>query len=231
MTRHWGQTLLQDAGSITILHLTQLHDHAILILILVISVVRIVMGSLAIRKFSGRMYLKHEILETVWTYVPGILLVILGAPSLLLLYIIDDMGSPVLTLKAIGHQWYWRYEYSDFSDVILDSFIVPTEDLKHGAYRLLETDHRVCLPLDSQTRVVVTSMDVIHSWAVPSLGVKIDAIPGRLNQIIVQPNKYGVFYGMCSEICGANHAFMPIVVEVVSSSTFKEWKAVSQAHA
>ena len=231
MTRHWGQTFFQDAGSITMLHLTQFHDHAMLILILVMSVVRVVIGSLALRKFRGRMYLKHEILETVWTYVPGILLVILGAPSLLLLYIIDDIGAPVLTLKAIGHQWYWSYEYSDLSDIMLDSFMIPTEDLKVGAYRLLETDHRVCLPLDSQTRVVVTSIDVIHSWAVPSLGVKIDAIPGRLNQIIVQPNKYGVLYGICSEICGANHAFMPIVVEVVSSSRLKEWKSLSQMEA
>lgn len=100
--------------------------------------------------------------------------------------------------------------------------MVPTDDLNEGDYRLLETDHRVCLPHNIQTRVVVTSMDVIHSWAIPSIGVKVDAIPGRLNQVILQPNRMGVFYGICSEICGANHAFMPIVVEVVPPTCFKE---------
>ena len=222
----WGQKIFQDAGSSTILHLTEFHDHAMLILTIVICVVSFVIAGLYVNEFTGRMYLKHETLETVWTYTPGILLIILGIPSLQLLYIIDELGRPVLTLKAIGHQWYWRYEYSDFSDITFDSFIVPCEDLKTGASRLLETDHRVCVPFNAQVRVVVTSIDVIHSWAVPSLGVKVDAIPGRLNQIILQCNKYGVYYGICSEICGANHAFMPIVIEVVPSEVFKEWKDI-----
>lgn len=226
---HWGQVLFQDAGSITILHLIELHDHAILILIIVISIVSVVILALWDSELTGRIYLKHEILETVWTYVPGVLLVFLGVPSLQLLYIIDEIGSPALTIKAIGHQWYWSYEYSDLSDISLDALMIPADDLKIGAYRLLETDHRVCLPLDLQTRAVITSIDVIHSWAIPSLGVKVDAIPGRLNQVIIQPNKYGVFYGICSEICGANHAFMPIVIEVVPSLVLKEWKEAFEA--
>jgi len=148
--------------------------------------------------------------------------VIIAAPSLRLLYEIDEVGRPEVTLKIIGHQWYWRYEYSDFRELALDSYMVPAEDLRLGGYRLLEVDHRVCLPCHTSTRLRIRSADVIHCWAVPSIGLKVDAIPGRINQVTITPNVYGVFYGMCSEICGANHAFIPIVVEVVPSSVFSE---------
>ena len=222
--RFWGQTFFQDAASSTILQLVKFHDHAMLILALVFSVVAYAIFSLCVNNFSCRRYLKEETLEECWTYFPAVLLIALGYPSLELLYRIEETGSPSLTIKALGHQWYWRYEYSDFSDIELDAYIIPADDLNTGDYRLLETDHRVCLPFKIQTRVVVTSIDVIHSWAIPSMGVKVDAIPGRLNQVVLQPNRYGVFYGICSEICGANHAFMPIVVEVVPPVCFKEWK-------
>lgn len=128
---------------------------------------------------------------------------------------------PEFSMKAIGHQWYWRYEYSDFSNLIFDSYMIPTTDLVLGDPRLLDVDHRACIPYHTTARIVVTSIDVIHSLAVPSLGVKVDAIPGRLNQVSVSPTMCGVLFGICSEICGANHAFMPISLEVVSPNTLQ----------
>ena len=133
----------------------------------------------------------------------------------------DEVVDPAITLKVIGHQWYWSYEYSDYADqdgstINFDSYMIPTADLEVGQLRLLEVDEKVVVPANTHVRVIITSADVIHSWAVPSLGVKLDAVPGRLNQTGFLANRSGIFYGQCSEICGANHAFMPIVVEAVS---------------
>jgi heme/copper-type cytochrome/quinol oxidase subunit 2 len=140
----------------------------------------------------------------------------------------DEVLDPMLTLKAIGHQWFWSYEYSDYTllnlssdtSFIYDSYMILEEDLNIGEFRLLEVDHRVVLPTHTHIRVLVTSTDVLHSWAIPSLGLKIDACPGRLNQISTFINRPGVYYGQCSEICGINHGFMPIVLEAVN---FKDY--------
>jgi cytochrome c oxidase subunit 2 len=183
-----------------------------------------------------------SLLEIVWTIVPAIVLLFIAIPSFALLYSLDEIIDPVLTLKVIGHQWYWSYEYSDFdataggisetdlklfeqvdTNINFDSYMVPTNDLIPGSFRLLETDNRVTLPIKTHIRVLVTSADVIHSWAVPSFGVKIDATPGRLSQVSLFIKRKGVYYGQCSEICGVNHGFMPIVVVGVSSSKFTEW--------
>lgn len=220
---YWGQLFFQDAASSTMLHLVGFYEHAMLVLVLVISVVGVSLFSLGLTRFSCQNYLKQDKLEEFWTFTPAILLVILGYPSLQLLYRMEETMPPEFSIKAVGHQWYWSYEYSDLASVILDSYITPTTDLVVGDPRLLDVDHRACLPYHTTARVVVTSMDVIHSFAVPSLGVKVDAIPGRLNQVAVSPTICGVLFGMCSEICGANHAFMPIRLEVVSPSTFQEW--------
>jgi len=150
-------------------------------------------------------------------------LVFLALPSLRLLYLLDEVNYPVLTVKAVGHQWYWSYEYSDFSDVEFDSYIVSSGDLEVGDYRLLEVDHRMVVPTWCDIRVLVSSADVLHSWAVPSLGVKVDAVPGRLNQLSFCVNRAGVYYGQCSEICGANHSFIPIAVEAVDVESFVSW--------
>lgn len=144
----------------------------------------------------------------------------------------DEIIQPQLTVKAIGHQWYWSYEYTDTlesneevlgKNLNFDSYMVPNDSLSSGDLRLLEVDNRVVLPIDTMIRVVVTGADVIHSWAVPSLGVKIDAIPGRLNQTSIDINRKGVFYGQCSELCGVNHGFMPIAVEAVSIEDYITW--------
>lgn len=161
--------------------------------------------------------------ETIWTILPAIVLVFLALPSLRLLYLLDEVNDPCLTIKAIGHQWYWSYEYSDFLDLEFDSYMVASSDLSFGDYRLLEVDHRAVVPVSCTVRVLVTAADVLHSWTVPSLGIKADGVPGRLNQLSFFISRPGVFYGQCSEICGANHSFMPIVLEAVEVPFFVKW--------
>lgn len=173
------------------------------------------------------------VLEIVWTVTPSVILIIIAIPTFALLYAMDEGVSPALTLKVLGHQWYWSYEYSDFSIYKLDSkpityefdcFLVAEADLVNPSqFRLLETDNIVCLPIDNHIRVLVTAVDVLHSWAIPALGVKMDACPGRLNQILIYINQKGTYYGQCSEICGANHAFMPIMLVGTGVSTFENW--------
>ena len=219
----WGQLIFQDAASPSIKQLIIFHDHAIIILILIITIVGYAILALLARKFSSRNTLEAQQIETVWTVLPALILSGLALPSLRLLYLIDDVRNPAVTIKTIGHQWYWSYEYSDFSDLEFDSYILQTEDLSPGQFRLLEVDNRAVLPTNTEVRILITAADVIHAWTVPSLGVKADAIPGRLNQIGLSINRPGVFYGQCSEICGANHSFIPVAIEAVTTNTFINW--------
>nr|YP_009564281.1 cytochrome c oxidase subunit II [Glossaulax reiniana]QAX91765.1 cytochrome c oxidase subunit II [Glossaulax reiniana]QHE65842.1 cytochrome c oxidase subunit 2 [Neverita didyma]QID90369.1 cytochrome c oxidase subunit II [Glossaulax reiniana] len=219
----WGQLGFQDAASPLMEELIFFHDHAMMILVMIISLVGYAAVSLMTSKFTCRSLVEGQEIETIWTIVPAIILVFLALPSLRLLYLLDEVGDCSLTLKSIGHQWYWSYEYSDFLDIEFDSYMIPTNELESGDFRLLEVDHRIVLPTQTDIRVLVTSADVIHSWTVPSLGVKADAIPGRLNQLSFYIKYPGVFYGQCSEICGANHSFMPIVVEAIPLENFMKW--------
>ena len=219
----WGQWGFQDAASPLMEELIFFHDHAIIILVIIISLVGYAALSLMINTYTCRSLVEGQEIETIWTIIPAIILVFLALPSLRLLYLLDEVGDCSLTVKSIGHQWYWSYEYSDFLNIEFDSYIVPTNELERGDFRLLEVDHRVVLPTQTDIRVLVTSADVIHSWTVPSLGIKADAVPGRLNQLRFYVKYPGVFYGQCSEICGANHSFMPIVVEAVPLKNFMEW--------
>jgi cytochrome c oxidase subunit 2 len=169
----------------------------------------------------------HTLLEFIWTVVPSLILVILVVPTFALIYSLDDIIDAQMTLKVIGHQWYWSYEYGDLTENFdqnftsenlsysFDSYMQAEEDLISGSLRLLEVDQRLILPTEVHIRILVTSTDVIHSWAIPSLGVKMDACPGRLNQVGLFISRPGVFYGQCSEICGINHAFMPICIETI----------------
>lgn len=168
------------------------------------------------------------IIEIVWTVTPSLILMIIAVPSFALLYSIDEVLDPAITFKVIGHQWYWTYEYGDFCNksgdsIIFDSYMINDEDLIKGQIRLLDVDNRVVLPIKTHIRALVTSMDVLHSWAIPSLGVKIDACPGRLNQVSIYLNREGIFYGQCSEICGIQHGFMPIAIQGVSINNFIVW--------
>nr|QRG01401.1 cytochrome c oxidase subunit 2 [Mammilla mammata] len=219
----WGQWGFQDAASPLMEELIFFHDHAMMILVMIISLVGYAAVSLMTNKFTCRSLVEGQEIETIWTIIPAVILVFLALPSLRLLYLLDEVGDCGLTLKSIGHQWYWSYEYSDFLNIEFDSYMIPTNELESGDFRLLEVDHRIVLPTQTDIRVLVTSADVIHSWTVPALGVKADAIPGRLNQLSFYIKYPGVFYGQCSEICGANHSFMPIVVEAIPLENFMEW--------
>jgi len=219
----WGQLLFQDAASPIILQLISFHDHTLIILILVITVVSYALYTIIINKYTNRYLIEAQQIETVWTILPAIILIFLALPSLRILYLTDESRNPSLTIKSIGHQWYWRYEYTDFIDIEIDSYILPTTDLIPGEYRLLEVDNRVVLPINIEIRILVTGADVIHAWTVPALGVKVDAVPGRLNQLRFTINQPGVFYGQCSEICGANHSFIPISIESVNIKSFINW--------
>lgn len=174
-------------------------------------------------------------LEIIWTVIPAVILLILAAPSFSLLYSLDETIDPDLTLKIIGHQWYWSYEYSDpiiledenltevAGDIAFDSYLIQEADLELGQLRLLEVDNRLALPVNKHIRLLITSADVLHCWAVPSFGIKVDACPGRLSQASLFILREGSYYGQCSEICGVNHGFMPIVVDVKSADAYKAW--------
>nr|ANZ03390.1 cytochrome c oxidase subunit II [Georissa bangueyensis] len=219
----WGQLGFQDAVSPLMEQLMFFHDHAMVILVLILSVVGYGAVGLMMNKHKSRFTVEGQQIEIVWTIIPAFILIVLALPSLRLLYLLDEVNLCNLSLKVVGHQWYWSYEYSDFMHVEFDSYMIPTDGLDMGNYRLLEVDNRVVMPLSSDVRVLVTSGDVIHSWAVPSFGVKADAVPGRLNQLSFYIKYPGVYYGQCSEICGANHSFMPIVLEAVGGASFVKW--------
>nr|AYE40357.1 cytochrome c oxidase subunit 2 [Daphnia magna] len=219
----WAQIGFQNSASPLMEQLIFFHDHALLILILITTLVGYFMISLVTNKFVNRYLLDGQMIEIIWTVLPAVILIILALPSLRLLYLIDETTEPSLTLKTVGHQWYWSYEYSDFNDIEFDSYMTPTNNLQPQEFRLLEVDNRVILPYLTQIRLLVTAADVIHSWTIPSLGIKADAVPGRLNQLNVFFNRPGVFYGQCSEICGANHSFMPISVEAITPTDFLIW--------
>lgn len=219
----WAQIGLSNSASPLIEQLIFFHDHAILILILITTLVSYFIITLIFNSFINRYLLDGQIIEIIWTVLPAVILIILALPSLRLLYLIDETTEPRITLKTVGHQWYWRYEYSDFNDIEFDSYIIPTNSLNEGDIRLLEVDNRVVLPYLTQIRLLVRAADVIHSWTIPTLGVKADAIPGRLNQLNLLFNRPGIFYGQCSEICGANHRFIPIRIEAISPNDFLNW--------
>lgn len=168
-----------------------------------------------------------NVIEIVWTSIPALILLSLASPSFSLLYSLDEISNPELTLKILGHQWYWSYEISDFNscsdtqNLKYSSYMLTNEALKEnssmGFFRTLETNKRVVLPTNTHLRLLITAVDVLHSWTIPSFGVKVDACPGRLNQANLFIKRFGVFFGQCSEICGVNHGFMPIVVLAMSS--------------
>lgn len=219
----WNRLGLQDGTSPLIEQLIFFYDHTIVILILIISMVRYIMLSILYRRYINRSLLENQSIEIVWTIFPALILLFVAFPSLRLLYLLDEVRAPNLTVKVVGHQWYWSYEYSDFKDVEFDAYIVPLREEREGGFRALEVDNRTIIPYITQVRVLISAADVIHSWTVPRLGVKVDAVPGRLNQLRFLAERIGVIFGQCSEICGANHRFIPIVLEVVPLKLFLTW--------
>nr|YP_009995925.1 cytochrome c oxidase subunit II [Chrysolina aeruginosa]QNQ64876.1 cytochrome c oxidase subunit II [Chrysolina aeruginosa] len=219
----WKNLMLQDSGSPLMEQLSFFHDHTLMILMIITILVGMIMMNLFFNKFIYRLLLEGQMIEIIWTILPAITLIFVAIPSLRLIYILDEINNPSITIKVIGHQWYWSYEYSDFKNIEFDSYMIPTENLKNTEFRLLDVDNRLIIPTNSQIRILVTAADVIHSWTIPSLGIKLDATPGRLNQSNLFSNRSGLFYGQCSEICGTNHSFMPIVLESILPNYFINW--------
>nr|AAY60819.1 cytochrome oxidase subunit II [Macrotermes carbonarius] len=217
----WSNLSLQDSASPIMEQLIFFHDHALMIMLMIITTVMYTMISIIKNKQTSRFILEGQMIETIWTIAPAIILVFIAMPSLRLLYLMDEVHNPAMTLKAVGHQWYWSYEYSDFTKMEFDSYM--TQEQQPNTFRLLDTDNRIVLPMNSPIRMIVTAADVLHSWTVPSLGVKTDATPGRLNQVSFSISRPGILYGQCSEICGANHSFMPITIESVTTNQFINW--------
>nr|AGK38211.1 cytochrome c oxidase subunit II [Ziphius cavirostris] len=213
----------QDATSPIMEELLHFHDHTLMIVFLISSLVLYVITLMLTTKLTHTNTMDAQEVETIWTILPAIILIMIALPSLRILYMMDEINNPSLTVKTMGHQWYWSYEYTDYEDLNFDSYMIPTSDLKPGELRLLEVDNRMVIPMEMTVRVLVSSEDVLHSWAVPSLGLKTDAIPGRLNQTTLMSTRPGLFYGQCSEICGSNHSFMPIVLELVPLENFEKW--------
>nr|WAM61613.1 cytochrome c oxidase subunit 2 [Seriana sp. 'barna'] len=219
----WSDLNAQNANSPVMEQLIMFHDHTMMIITIITVTVMYMMMTLMSSKYGKRMLLEGQSIELIWTILPAVMLIFIALPSLKILYMIEETNKPIITIKAIGHQWFWSYEYSDFKKIEFDSYMKPTSDLQDNEFRLLETDNRVVLPFNTQTRILMTSTDVIHSWTVPVLGLKVDASPGRINQGNILMNRPGLFYGQCSEICGANHSFMPIVLESVNMNGFLNW--------
>lgn len=225
---------LQAPASPVMAAINSLHDLLLWIITLISLLVLALLAYTCLRFRADRNPVPsrrshNTLLEVVWTAVPVLILVIIAIPSFKLLYFQDDLPETELTVKAIGHQWYWTYEYPDHGNFTFDAIMVTDADLKPGQPRLLETDNRVVLPVDTNIRIQVTADDVLHSWAMPSLGVKTDAIPGRLNETWIRIEKPGVYYGQCSELCGDLHGFMPIAIEAVGKEEFAAWVEQAQA--
>nr|YP_010119192.1 cytochrome c oxidase subunit 2 [Erysiphe pisi]YP_010689739.1 cytochrome c oxidase subunit 2 [Erysiphe quercicola]QQY98229.1 cytochrome c oxidase subunit 2 [Erysiphe pisi]WBR75365.1 cytochrome c oxidase subunit 2 [Erysiphe quercicola] len=231
--RPWG-IYFQDSATPQMEGLVELHDNIMFYLVIILFGVAWIMLSI-IRNYSNKRspishkYLNHgTTIELIWTITPALILILIAFPSFKLLYLMDEVSDPSMSVLAEGHQWYWSYSYPDFLNkeddfIDYDSYLVPESDLENGSLRLLEVDNRVILPEQTHVRFIVTAADVIHSFACPSLGIKCDAYPGRLNQASVYINRPGVFFGQCSEICGILHSSMPIAIESVTIEKFVSW--------
>ena len=221
------QLNFQPPASINMEKIENFHD-ILLVIITVITIFVLLLLAYVCFRFREKAnptpsnVTHNTVLEIVWTALPIIILTAICIPSLKLLYFNDRTPNAEMTLKVIGYQWYWGYEYPE-SNVAFESYIIKDKDIQPNQIRLLEVDNRIVLPVDTNIRIQTTAADVIHSWAVPALGVKIDAVPGRLNETWVNISKEGVYRGQCSELCGAYHGFMPVVVEAVSKEKFAEW--------
>nr|ATD86017.1 cytochrome c oxidase subunit II [Petalocephala ochracea] len=219
----WMCFSFQDPVSPLMEQLIIFHDHVMMIIIFITLIVFYMMFSLYLSSYLNRNLLEGQFIEFVWTIIPAFMLVFIALPSLRILYLIEEVNNPLLTIKGVGHQWYWSYEYSDFSQIDFDSFMSIYGDGFYDSFRLLDVDNRLVVPFGVQIRFLVSSFDVIHSWTVPSLGLKLDALPGRVNQGLIYLIRPGLFFGQCSEICGSNHSFMPIVLESVNFQFFVDW--------
>jgi cytochrome c oxidase subunit II len=219
---------MQPAATPVREHLSALHDE-LLVIITLITLFVLSLLVYAMWRFSGRRHpvptrtSHNTVIEMLWTVIPVLILVIIAIPSFKLMYYMDRVPDPEMTIKVTGHQWYWSYEYPDQGGLAFDSNIIPENELKPGQKRLLDVDNPLVVPADTIIRVQITGTDVIHSWFIPSFGVQEYAIVGRLNESWMKVEHEGTYYGQCNQICGVNHAFMPIKIEAVSKEAFQHW--------
>nr|YP_010845352.1 cytochrome c oxidase subunit II [Tetrastichus howardi]QXM14786.1 cytochrome c oxidase subunit II [Tetrastichus howardi] len=218
----WNQLSLQDSNSSIMENMIMFYDHAMLVVMMIIMLIMYMFIFMLMNKLINRNMFEGQMIEIIWTLIPMVFLIFIAIPSLKILYLSDEIINPEFSIKSIGHQWYWSYEYNDYNNINFDSFMINDNENKN-LFRLLDVDNRMILPMNSQIRMLINSSDVIHSFALPSIGIKVDAVPGRINQININLTRPGVFYGQCSEICGVNHSFMPIVVESVPMKIFMNW--------
>nr|YP_009154243.1 cytochrome c oxidase subunit II [Oopsacas minuta]AKM54871.1 cytochrome c oxidase subunit 2 [Oopsacas minuta] len=209
------QLNFQDPASPMMEQIIMLHDYTMFILMTILTFIMWMLMKTTTRMMYWRNMNENTKLEMMWTMLPAIMLTTIAYPSLKLLYATDESMEPELTIKSMGNQWYWSYEYSDYENKKMEfaSYMMPTEELKMGDNRLLEVDNRLMIPMNTNMRMLITAADVLHSFTMPSLGMKADAMPGRLNQVNFLTSRPGMFYGQCSELCGTNHSFMPMVME------------------
>jgi len=225
----------QEAVTPTMEKIDSFHDF-VTILSIIIALFVMVLLLIVIFRFNEKSNptpttTTHNLpLEIAWTVIPILILVAMAVPSLKLMYFADRVDDPDMTLKIIGHQWYWTYEYPDHGNFTFDANIVTEEDIAKDSSlkRNMDTDERVVLPVGKKIQLLMTADDVLHNWGIPAFGIKLDTVPGRLNETWVQINKPGVYYGFCSELCGVNHAYMPITVEAVSPAAFEKWVKQAQ---
>lgn len=227
LPKNWGINF-QDAASPMAEHLHEFHNMLLWIIIAVAVFVMVLLIWVIIRYNHKAnpvpaQFTHHVMLEVLWTLVPIIILVFIAVPSFRILYYNDRTETPEMTLKIVGYQWYWNYEYPDHGNIAFDSYMIADEDITEDQERLLSTDTQVVLPVDTDIQLLISAGDVLHAWTIPAFGVKMDAVPGRWNETWVRINKPGVYYGQCSELCGKDHAYMPIEVKAVSKEDYKAW--------
>nr|UNO53964.1 cytochrome c oxidase subunit 2 [Haemaphysalis concinna] len=215
----WSLISFPDSNSPIMEQMSFFHDHSMMIITMITIITIYMIINIIMNKFSSRSMMEGQEIEIIWTIIPAITLIFIAMPSLHLLYLTDELFNSQMSIKIIGHQWYWSYEYSDFNKEF-DSFMIPEQEMEKNSFRLLNTDNNLVIPFNTTIKFLITSADVIHSWTVPSLSIKMDAVPGRLNQAFSFSKRPGLFFGQCSEICGANHSFMPISLEIVKMSNF-----------
>ena len=225
--KNW-QLGFQDAASQTMRDIVWFHDYMLMPIIVAISAFVLFLMLYAMVRFrasrnpnpSKRTH--NVLIEVIWTLVPCLILIVMAVPSFKVLYSQDTIPKADVTIKAIGYQWYWGYEYPD-ENIIFDSYMIEEKDLQEGQPRLLAVDNVVVVPVNKVVKVLITANDVLHAWALPAFGVKRDAMPGRVNETWFKAEREGTFYGQCSELCGIKHAFMPIEVRVVSEEDYQLW--------
>ncbi len=230
---HNWQITFQKAASPVMQELASFHEF---LLYIIFSIAALVFGLLIYIciRFNRRnnpipsKNSHNTTIEIIWTVIPIFILIAIAIPSFRILYFMEQDKDPDMTIKVVGHQWYWSYEYPDHKNIGFDSYMIKDEDIKPGQLRLLSVDNNLVVPVGATVKVLVTSADVIHSWAVPSLGVKMDAIPGRTNETWFKVLQPGMYYGQCSELCGVGHGFMPIAIEAVSKEHFELWLQYAQ---